>query len=128
MSATLAAGRVLLSHACGDSDILVNNNAGPPPGRFEDWDEAAWTGAINANMLPALMLIRGHPARYAGAQVRPHRECHQRHGEIAAGADGSFDGGSHGVNCGLQGARARSRGRQRDDHHFFAERSHARTW
>jgi 3-oxoacyl-[acyl-carrier protein] reductase len=54
-----ADGRKLLIEACGDSDILVNNNAGPPPGRFEDWDEEAWTGAINANMLPALMLIRG---------------------------------------------------------------------
>lgn len=54
-----AGGRKLLIEACADSDILVNNNAGPPPGRFEDWDEEAWTGAINANMLPALMLIRG---------------------------------------------------------------------
>ena len=54
-----AEGRAALLAAGGEVDILVNNNAGPPPGRFEDWDEAAWTGAINANMLPALMLIRG---------------------------------------------------------------------
>jgi len=53
-----AAGRAALIAACGDADILVNNNGGPPPGRFEDWDEAAWLAAINANMLPALMLIR----------------------------------------------------------------------
>ena len=51
-------GRTALLDACGDVDILVNNNGGPPPGRFEDWDEAAWLGAIEANMLPALMLIR----------------------------------------------------------------------
>jgi 3-oxoacyl-[acyl-carrier protein] reductase len=54
-----ARGRAVLLEECRDSDILINNNAGPPPGRFEDWDEAAWTGAINANMIPALMLIRG---------------------------------------------------------------------
>lgn len=53
------AARATLIEACGGSDILVNNNAGPPPGRFADWDESAWIGAINANMLPALMLIRG---------------------------------------------------------------------
>jgi len=52
-------GRAALLAACPDADILVNNNAGPPPGRFEAWDEAAWLGAIGANMLPALMLIRG---------------------------------------------------------------------
>ncbi len=51
-------GRAALLDACGDVDILVNNNGGPPPGRFEDWDEAAWLDAIHANMLPALMLIR----------------------------------------------------------------------
>jgi len=52
-------GRAALLAACPDADILVNNNAGPAPGRFEAWDEAAWLGAIDANMLPALMLIRG---------------------------------------------------------------------
>ena len=53
-----AQGRSSLVAACPDADILVNNNGGPPPGRFEDWDETAWLGAVNANMLPALMLIR----------------------------------------------------------------------
>lgn len=52
-------GRAALLAACPDADILVNNNAGPPPGQFQGWDEAAWLGAIDANMLPALMLIRG---------------------------------------------------------------------
>ncbi len=54
-----AKARASLIEACGSFDILVNNNGGPPPGRFEDWDEASWLSAINANMLPALMLIRG---------------------------------------------------------------------
>jgi 3-oxoacyl-[acyl-carrier protein] reductase len=52
-------GRASLLTEAGEVDILVNNNSGPPPGYFANWDEAAWLGAINANMLPALMLIRG---------------------------------------------------------------------
>jgi 3-oxoacyl-[acyl-carrier protein] reductase len=54
-----AKARAALIEACRDADILVNNNGGPPPGMFQNWDESAWLGAINANMLPALMLIRG---------------------------------------------------------------------
>lgn len=41
-------------------DILVNNNAGPPPGKLEDWDEAALVGAVNANMIPAALLMRAY--------------------------------------------------------------------
>ena len=52
-------GRARLLAACDGADILVNNNGGPPPGQFQTWDEAAWLAAINANMIPALMLIRG---------------------------------------------------------------------
>ena len=52
-----AARKPLLDVAAG-MDILVNNNGGPPPGHFANWDEAAWLSAINTNMLPALMLIR----------------------------------------------------------------------
>lgn len=52
-------GRKTLLEAAGAVDILINNNSGPPPGHFASWDEAAWLSAINANMLPALMLIRG---------------------------------------------------------------------
>ena len=50
--------RDMLVATFGDIDILVNNNGGPPPGHFQNWDEAAWIDAINANMVPALMLIR----------------------------------------------------------------------
>jgi len=62
-----AEGRKTLIAAAGDVDILVNNNSGPPPGYFANWDEAAWLSAINANMLPALMLIR---AVLPGMQAR----------------------------------------------------------
>ena len=51
-------GREALLAACPDADILVNNNGGPPPGYFQNWDEEAWLSAVRANMLPALMLIR----------------------------------------------------------------------
>jgi 3-oxoacyl-[acyl-carrier protein] reductase len=52
------AGRAKLLAACPDADILVNNNAGPPPGKLEDWDHAAWIDAFEQNMLPAILLIR----------------------------------------------------------------------
>ena len=44
--------------ACPEPDILVNNNGGPPPGRFADWDRDAWVGALDANMLAPLAMIR----------------------------------------------------------------------
>lgn len=55
---TTAAGRALLLDACPEPDILVNNAAGPPPGDFETWDEAAWQSATGANMIAPILLIR----------------------------------------------------------------------
>jgi 3-oxoacyl-[acyl-carrier protein] reductase len=55
---TAAATRQALLDACPAPDILVNNNAGPPPGRFQDWDRDAWTGAFEANMLAPIEMIR----------------------------------------------------------------------
>lgn len=52
------AGRSALLAACPEPDILVNNNAGPPPGRLEDWDHAAWLGALEANLIAGVLLIR----------------------------------------------------------------------
>jgi len=52
-----ATQRALLE-ACPEPDILVNNNGGPPPGRFADWDRDAWIGALDANMLAPLAMIR----------------------------------------------------------------------
>lgn len=53
-----AEGREKLIVACGDADILVNNNAGPPPGQLADWDHAAWLAAVESNMLAPILLIR----------------------------------------------------------------------
>ncbi len=55
---TTEEGRAALVAACPDADILVNNNAGPPPGKFLDWGQKEWEAALNANMLPAVFMIR----------------------------------------------------------------------
>ena len=55
---TTAAGRAALLAACPEPDILVNNNAGPPPGSLADWDHDQWIGALEANMLAPALLIR----------------------------------------------------------------------
>lgn len=52
------AGRAALIAACPDADILVNNNAGPPPGKLEDWDHGQWLAAVEANMLAPIFLIK----------------------------------------------------------------------
>jgi 3-oxoacyl-[acyl-carrier protein] reductase len=51
-------GRAKLIAACPEADILINNNAGPPPGALADWDHAAWLSALEANMLAPILLIR----------------------------------------------------------------------
>jgi 3-oxoacyl-[acyl-carrier protein] reductase len=55
---TTEAGRKTLFDACPEADILVNNNAGPPPGKLADWDHAAWITALESNMLAPILLIR----------------------------------------------------------------------
>jgi 3-oxoacyl-[acyl-carrier protein] reductase len=50
--------RDALLAACPEPDILVNNNGGPAPGRFQDWDRAAWIGALDANMIAPALMIR----------------------------------------------------------------------
>jgi 3-oxoacyl-[acyl-carrier protein] reductase len=54
----LDATRDALLAACPMPDILVNNNGGPTPGKFADWDRDAWIAALDANMLAPLALIR----------------------------------------------------------------------
>lgn len=44
--------------ALGGLDVVLVNSGGPPPGRFEDLDEAAWTRAIDGTLHSALRLIR----------------------------------------------------------------------
>ncbi len=50
--------RAALLEACPEPDILVNNNGGPPPGRFQDWDRDAWIGALDSNMVAPALMIR----------------------------------------------------------------------
>ncbi len=42
----------------GGLDLLVTNTGGPPPGGFEDFDDAAWEAALNLCFLSHLRLIR----------------------------------------------------------------------
>jgi 3-oxoacyl-[acyl-carrier protein] reductase len=55
---TAPATHEALLEACPGPDILVNNNGGPTPGRFADWDRDAWIAALDANMLAPLAMIR----------------------------------------------------------------------
>jgi 3-oxoacyl-[acyl-carrier protein] reductase len=55
---TTIEGRAALLAARPNPDILINNNAGPEPGAFSSFDEAAWLEALSANMVAPLMLIR----------------------------------------------------------------------
>lgn len=52
------ATRDALYEACPEPDILVNNNSGPNPGRFADWERDDWIDAVDANMLTPLAMIR----------------------------------------------------------------------
>jgi 3-oxoacyl-[acyl-carrier protein] reductase len=53
-----ASGREALLAACPDPDILINNNGGPPPGQFGQWDHAAWSAALEANMLAPILITQ----------------------------------------------------------------------
>jgi len=55
---TTEEGRRALLAACPEPDILVNNNAGPPPGRLEDWTPELWQQALEANMMAPIFLIQ----------------------------------------------------------------------
>jgi 3-oxoacyl-[acyl-carrier protein] reductase len=51
-------GRERVIAACPDPDILVTNNGGPMPARFEDCDHATWLAALEQNLLAPALLIR----------------------------------------------------------------------
>ena len=53
------AGRRTLLAVCPDPDILVTNNAGPPPAVFADVTAEGWSAALEANMLSAIDLVQG---------------------------------------------------------------------
>jgi 3-oxoacyl-[acyl-carrier protein] reductase len=42
----------------GLPDILITNNAGPAPGRFEHWRRPDWSAALEASLLAPLELIQ----------------------------------------------------------------------
>lgn len=50
--------RAALLEVCPEPNILVNNNGGPPPGRYQDWDRDAWIGALDSNMIAPALMIR----------------------------------------------------------------------
>ncbi len=52
------AGRAAVFAACPQTDILVNNNGGPEPGRIKDWSVADWQAAFESNLLAPAMLIK----------------------------------------------------------------------
>jgi len=52
------AGRATLVDACPAPDILINNNAGPEPGKIADWSREDWLNAVEANMLAPIFLIK----------------------------------------------------------------------
>jgi 3-oxoacyl-[acyl-carrier protein] reductase len=70
---TTPAGRGALLAACPEPDILVNNNAGPPPGPFASLDHAAWLEALEGNLVAAVLLtaavVEGMRARGFGRIV-----------------------------------------------------------
>jgi len=56
----------------GSLDILVTNSGGPPPGRFEEFDDSAWQSAVNLLLMSAVRLIRAalpHLRRSSAASV-----------------------------------------------------------
>lgn len=53
-----AEGREKLLHACPDPDILVNNNWGPPPGNWAEFEYEDWLQAVESNMLAPIMMIK----------------------------------------------------------------------
>lgn len=50
--------RAELLEACGQPDILVNNNGGPKPGRSSEWTSEHWIEAFEANMIAPTEMIR----------------------------------------------------------------------
>ena len=51
-------GRAALVAACPDADILVNNNAGPPPKDFRQLSPADMQAGLNANMVAPIALVQ----------------------------------------------------------------------
>jgi 3-oxoacyl-[acyl-carrier protein] reductase len=67
---TTIEGRAAILTACPEPDILVTNNAGPPPGKLEDWSPEVWAAVLQGNLLGHVFMIqsvvRGMQARKFG--------------------------------------------------------------
>lgn len=57
------AGRAQIIAACPHPDILVNNNAGPPPGNWAEFQHSDWLAALESNMLAPILLIQAFVPR-----------------------------------------------------------------
>lgn len=57
------AGRERIIAACLDPDILVNNNAGPPPGDWAGFQHEDWLAALESNLLAPIALIQAYVPR-----------------------------------------------------------------
>ncbi|WP_084079160.1 SDR family oxidoreductase [Demequina sp. NBRC 110057] len=57
---TTTAGRAAILAAVPEADILVTNNAGPHPGGYEEWDAPSLHAAADANLVPAIELMRAY--------------------------------------------------------------------
>jgi 3-oxoacyl-[acyl-carrier protein] reductase len=55
---TTEQGRSNILSECPSPDILVNNNAGPAPGKFLDYGKEEWQAALDANMIAPLLFVR----------------------------------------------------------------------
>jgi 3-oxoacyl-[acyl-carrier protein] reductase len=53
-------GRATLVDAVPEPDILINNNAGPEPGKIADWSREDWLAAVEGNMLAPIFLIKAY--------------------------------------------------------------------
>lgn len=49
----------VLQETYGSLDVLVTNAGGPPAGKFDDFDDAAWEAAFQLNLMSVIRLIRG---------------------------------------------------------------------
>lgn len=54
--------------ALGGLDLLLVNSGGPPPGTFDELDEATWTRAIDGTLWSALRLLRAALPHLAGSE------------------------------------------------------------
>ncbi len=55
---TTEEGRTALLSAVGKPDILITNNAGPPPASFQSLSQDDWFRALDGNLVAALLMIR----------------------------------------------------------------------